>query len=186
MADEWDLVAAWRSGDHAAGDNLVALYFGRISRFFRGKVGTEADDLIQQTFLACVEGRDRISGSFRSYLFGVARRRLFEHLRRAYNAVKADFSVTSIADLGTAPSEGVARNQRSQLLRNALRQIPADAQITLELAYWEGLSGAEIAVVLAVEPGTVRSRLARARSRLKAVVVGLGGDANNLFGSGDA
>ncbi len=184
MADEWELLVAWRGGDNEAGNALVALHFQSISRFFRGKLGDDVEDLVQQTFLACVKARDRIEGtSFRSYLFGVATRRLFSHLREAYKFDREiDFSVTSLADLGTTPSESVARNQRAQLLQSALAQLPVNFQIVLELAYWEGLSGAEIAVALEIEEGTVRSRLSRARSRLREVVVALGGDVSNLFG----
>ncbi len=182
--DEWELLSAWRAGDNSAGNTLVSLHFPSISRFFRGKLGDDVEDIIQQTFLACVEGRDRIEGgSFRGYLFGVATRRLLAHLRSKYNkGQEIDFSVGSLADLGTTPSEGVARNQRAQMLQSALSQIPLDAQLTLELAYWEGLSGAEIAVALDIEVGTVRSRLSRARSKLKDVVLAMGGDVTNLFG----
>jgi RNA polymerase sigma-70 factor (ECF subfamily) len=185
MADEWELLAAWREGDTRAGNELVALHFQSISRFFRSKLGDDVEDLIQQTFLACVEGRDRIEGgNFRSYLFGVATKRLFAQLRTKYKTgQEVDFSVNSLADLGTTPSEGVARNQRAKLLQTALQQIPVDAQITLELAYWEGLSGSEIALALDIEVGTVRSRLSRARKCLREVVATLGGDVSNLFGS---
>jgi RNA polymerase sigma-70 factor (ECF subfamily) len=184
MADEWELLARWRAGDADAGSDLVRRYFAPISRFFRSKVGNDVDDLIQQTFLACVEGRDRIQGGgFRGYLFGVARRRLFDHVRDRYKAREIDFSVSSLADLRTTPSEGIARTQRAQLIQSALLQIPAEAQIALELAYWEGLSGPEIAVALDVELGTVRSRLTRARQRLREVVLSMGGDASDLFGT---
>lgn len=184
MSDDWELLAAWRAGDAEAGNDLVALHFQSVSRFFRGKLGDDVEDIIQQTFLACVEGRDRIGTSFRSYLFGIATRRLFSHLRSKYRkGTEIDFSVRSLADLGTTPSEAVARNQRAQLLQAALRQLPLDAQLILELTYWEGLSGAEVAQALDIEAGTVRSRLSRARARLRNVVVELGGDVDNLFGS---
>lgn len=185
MPDDWELLEAWRAGDAGAGNELVAAHFEAVSRFFRGKLGDDVEDILQQTFLACVEGRDRIDGvSFRSYLFGVATRRLFDHLRARYKAGRAvSFSEVSLTDLGTTPSERVARTERAQLLQLALRQIPLDAQIALELAYWEGLSGAEIAVALAIEPGTVRSRLSRARDHLRAAVQALGGDVENLFGT---
>jgi len=184
MTEEWELLAAWRAGDARAGNELVALHFDAISRFFRGKLGDDVEDIIQQTFMACVEGRDRIEGSsFRSYLFGVATRRLFAHLRSKYKkGQQIDFSIDSLADLGTTPSESVARNQRAKLLQSALQQLPVEAQLILELAYWEGLSGAEIAIALDIEAGTVRSRLTRARARLRDVVVALGGDVSNLFG----
>ncbi len=186
MTNEWELLTAWREGNSQAGNDLVGIHFPAISRFFRGKLGDDVEDIIQQTFLACVEGRDRIEGSsFRSYLFGVATRRLFAHLRSRYQSQgrDMDFSVRSLADLGTTPSEGVARNQRAHLLQSALLQIPVDAQIALELAYWEGLSGSEIAAALQIEEGTVRSRLSRARAHLRKAVTAMGGDPVSLFGS---
>jgi RNA polymerase sigma-70 factor (ECF subfamily) len=188
MSDDWERLASWRAGDTAAGNELVAAHFAAVSRFFRGKLGDDVEDVIQETFLACVEGRDRIDGaSFRSYLFGVATRRLFAHLRSKYKAGRElAFSEVSLVDLGTTPSEGAARNERAQLLQAALRQIPVESQIALELAYWEGLSGAEIAVALDIELGTVRSRLTRARDRLREVVTELGGDVENLFGVSSA
>ena len=107
MVDDWELLAAWRAGDAGAGNALVAAHFEAVSRFFRGKLGDDVEDLLQQTFLACVEGKDRIAGvSFKSYLFGVATRRLFDHLRGRYRAGRpVSFSEISLADLGTTPSE---------------------------------------------------------------------------------
>ena len=45
---------AWRAGDHAAGERLVAEHYDVVLRFFRTKAGEEADDLVQRTFLRCV------------------------------------------------------------------------------------------------------------------------------------
>lgn len=185
QVDEWALLSAWRAGDAAAGNQLATAHFPAVSRFFRGKLGDDVEDLIQQTFLACVEGRDHISdgASFRSYVFAVATRRLYEHLRAKYKRRELNVSHTSLADLGTTPSEKVARDQRAQLLLIALRQIPIDAQIALELAYWEGLTGPELAVALGIEPSSARSRLTRAREQLRDAVQALGGDPENLFGA---
>lgn len=185
QVDDWALLSAWRDGDAAAGNQLATAHFPAVSRFFRGKLGDDIEDLIQQTFLGCVEGRDRISdgASFRSYLFAIATRRLYEHLRAKYNRRELNVSHTSLADLGTTPSEKIARNQRAQILLLALRQIPIDAQIALELAYWEGLTGPELAVALDIEPSSARSRLTRARELLRDAVQALGGDTENLFGT---
>lgn len=165
MDSDEDLLAAWREGDAQAGDVLVQRHFAGLHRFFRTKLGDEVDDLVQQSLLHCVESRDRVThGEFRAYLFGIARHRLYDHLRARRHV---DVDQMSIADCGTSPSQKVARNQQEQLLLLAMREIPISAQIVLELSYWEHMSGKEIAKVLDVSEHTVRSRLARARAALR-------------------
>jgi hypothetical protein len=51
------LLEAWRGGDDVAGNRLVRRHFSTISRFFRNKVPDQRADLMQRTFLACVESR---------------------------------------------------------------------------------------------------------------------------------
>jgi RNA polymerase sigma factor (sigma-70 family) len=168
VPEDVELLDAWRQGDREAGDALLGRYFDAVCRFFRGKLGDDVEDLIQRTFLDCVESRERIrEGGFRVYLFTVARNRLFDHLRARRRVEHVDISLQSMADLGTSPSSKLARNEREQLLVLALRRIPLDQQIMLELAYWEGLRGKEIADVLGIAENTVRSRLSRARDALR-------------------
>jgi RNA polymerase sigma-70 factor (ECF subfamily) len=170
-----ELLDAWRGGDPSAGDELVSRHWASVSRFFRAKVGDDGADLISQTFLACVEAKDRIAGDdLRAYLFAVARRRLADHFRRRARAPLVDFSVTTLVDLGTGLQTELGRRQQRELLRDALARIPLDDQIALELAYFEGLSTREIAAVLEVPENTVRSRLSRARDKLRAALSGLG------------
>jgi len=160
-----DLLDAWRSGDKAAGSQLLQRYFESVYRFFRTKLGDDVDDLVQQCFLGCVEGRDRVTaGEFRAYLFGIARNRLIDRLRLRQ---PVELDEECIAHCKTSPSQTVAKNQEQQLLMLAMQQIPINAQIVLELTYWEGLSGRELAQVLGVSEHTIRSRLARARDALR-------------------
>lgn len=175
MRTDLELLDAWRGGDPSAGDELVSRHWASVSRFFRAKVGDDGADLISQTFLACVEAKDRIAGDdLRAYLFAVARRRLADHFRRRARAPLVDFSVTTLVDLGTGLQTELGRRQQRELLRDALARIPLDDQIALELAYFEGLSTREIAAVLEVPENTVRSRLSRARDKLRAALSGLG------------
>lgn len=162
-----ELLDAWRGGDARAGDSLFRRYFAQLSRFFRNKVDLGVEDLIQTTFLACVEGRDRFreTSSFRSYLFAIARHHLYGHYRRQRRAV--DFTQTSVVDLGASPSGPLGRRQETAALLRALRSIPLEFQIVLELTYWESMKGPEIAEILEVPANTVRSRLARARVALR-------------------
>ena len=170
MSSDTELLSAWRDGDRDAGDELLRRYFDAVCRFFRGKLGDDVEDLIQRTFLDCVESRDRVrEDGFRAYLFTVARNRLFDHLRAAQRRPeRVDISLRSVEDLGTSPSTKLARTEHERLLIRALRSIPLDYQIALELAYWEQLSGREIAVVLGIAENTVRSRMSRAREALRA------------------
>lgn len=161
------LLDAWRGGDARAGGLLFRRYFAQLSRFFRNKADLGVEDLIQSTFLACVEGRDRFreTASFRSYLFAIARHHLYAHYRRQRRAV--DFTQTSVVDLGASPSGPLGRRQETAALLRALRSIPLEYQIVLELTYWEGMKGPEIAEILEIPANTVRGRLSRARAALR-------------------
>jgi RNA polymerase sigma factor (sigma-70 family) len=175
VATDLELLDAWRSGDSAAGDELVSRHWTSISRFFRSKVGDDDAELISQTFMACVENKDRIEGAnVKAYIFGIARRRLADHLRARLRAPAVDLAVSSLVDLKTGPATALVRQQRSELLREGLARIPLDDQIALELAYFESLSTKEIAAVLEIPENTVRSRLSRARDKLRAALAELG------------
>ena len=175
MRTDGDLLELWRGGDRAAGEELVQRYWKAIAGFFRAKVGDQSGDLIAQTFLACVEGKDRIEGEdVRAYVFSIARRRLADHFRRSAASPVVDCSMTSIADLATGASSLLVRHQEGALLREALRRIPIDDQLALELTYVEGLSGREVARVLEIPENTLRSRLGRAREKLRQRLLELG------------
>ena len=169
MADGAALLGAWRGGDRSAGDELLRRHFATIGRFFRSKLGDDVEDLVQQTFADAVRARDSVpSAGFRAYLLGIACNRLFDHLRRRVRDDGVfDPTTMSVVDLGTSVSQRIARQQDEVLMLTALRQLPVDFQIVLELAYWEELPGAEIATILGISPHTVRSRLARARVALR-------------------
>lgn len=178
MADEepsdFELLQGWRAGDESAGRTLFGRYFESVFRFFRNKVDDAAEDLTQQTFMGLVQGKDRFRGdsSFRTYLFMIARKRLYSYLRKAQrDGDPAPWGESSVADLGMhSPSRVVARHQEQKLLLRALRRLPVEMQVALELFYWEELTVTEIAEVLETPVGTVKSRLQRARTRLDATI----------------
>jgi RNA polymerase sigma-70 factor (ECF subfamily) len=167
--DDAALLEAWRAGDRQAGEALFERHFDAMYRFFERKGIAEVGDLVQRTFLGCVEARDRFRGgsSFRTFLFAIARHELFGYFRgqRARQAV--DFGVSSLADLAPGPSTQARTRSEHEVLLAALRVIPLELQLALELRFWEGLSGPELAVALDVPEGTVRSRLRRALDALR-------------------
>ncbi|MEM7160226.1 MAG: sigma-70 family RNA polymerase sigma factor [Myxococcota bacterium] len=170
MADDFETLDRWRAGDRKAGNELLQRHFDSLYRFFRNKVDSGVDDLIQRSFLACIESKDKFrkQASFRTYLFTVARHELYRHFRRNRRASETDdIGEMSVLDLGTSPSNVAAKRQEQKLLLRALRGIPLDLQLAVELFYWEGLSTAEIAEILEVPQGTAKSRLRRAREALE-------------------
>jgi RNA polymerase sigma factor (sigma-70 family) len=176
VTDDEELLAAWRAGDRNAGDTLIARHIESIFRFFESKVNDDAEDLTQRTLLDCLESRAVVrSSNVRAYLFGIARNRLIDHLRSKYRAgEQVDVDAISIADIVSTAGTKLARNDDERRLHQALRTLPLDHQIALELAYWEGMTGPEIAAVLDVEASTIRSRLTRARDALRARLEELG------------
>lgn len=164
-----ELFALWRAGDNGAGSALIKRHFATLHRFFATKARGHEEDLIQTTFVACVEARDAFRGeaSFRTYLFRIARLELFTHYRKRYRSSDIDFTITSIRDLGTSPSAALLRCQERELLEQALQQIALDQRIALELTYWEELAAPDIASVLGIPENTVYSRLRRAKGHLR-------------------
>ena len=169
-----DLLDAWRGGDADAGEILFVRHFAAIGRFFRNKVaGDRVADLIQETFTAVVEGRDRIADSsrFRAYLLSIAYYVFCKHLRESYRRGEdLNLDERSIDALDPSPSVLIAKSQEQRLLLEGLRAIPVNYQVVLELHYWEGLTTVQIAEVLGIPNGTVRSRLQRARDALEAAM----------------
>ena len=166
---------AWAAGDRKAGEALFEAHFQSVARFFRNKLphaSGPADDLVQQTFLGVVEAKDRFRGdsSFRTFLFAVARNVLGKHLRTKSRQKAFDPGVTSLHDLAPSPSAALARDEFDQILLGALRRLPLDLQIAVELHYWEGMTAAELAAVLDIPLGTAKTRLRRAKQLLQGLL----------------
>jgi RNA polymerase sigma-70 factor (ECF subfamily) len=155
MQGDAELLAAWRDGDAQAGRELFERHFSVLYRFFYNKMEDSIEDMIQETLLTCVEARDRIrdDASFRAFLLGIARNRLYKRWRRLeLERRHFDPATASVA-------------------MTAMREIPVDMQTALELYYVEDLTAPEIATVLEIPEGTVRSRIRRGREQLGEVIV---------------
>lgn len=171
-----ELLTAWRAGDRRAGEQLFERYYEPVARFFLNKTDAEAE-LIQQTFLACVEGAQRFrgEGSFRSFLFAIAYRQLCRHYRER-RGDRIDLTELSVAAMQPSPSQALIEGEELKLLLAGLRRIPVDCQVALELLYWERLTTVEMAAVLEIPEGTVKSRLRRGRALLREAIEALAGD----------
>lgn len=170
MDDDLDVLQRWRDGDQRAGQELCTRHFSEIYRFFEHKLPGEADDLTQQTFLACVKARDQFRGqsTFRTYLFSIARNELYMRLRKSPKFEQVDLEVSALDELVSSPSKQFGKNQELANIRAALRQLPVEQQVLLEFHYWHDLDAAALAGMFETSSGTIRQRLLRARRALRA------------------
>jgi RNA polymerase sigma factor (sigma-70 family) len=169
MPDDAELLEAWRNGDRRAGTELFERYFEALRRFFVNKVDDAVEDLVQQTFLACVDRRDAIRpGTFRGYLYAVARSKLYDHLRARASAEQSlDPGSSSVVDMGQSPSAVLRAREEQRLMLQALRHLPLDLQIAVELYYLDQVKGRDLEIALGIPAGTVRSRLRRGLEQLR-------------------
>jgi RNA polymerase sigma-70 factor (ECF subfamily) len=167
------LLESWAAGNQLAGAELIERHTKLLQRFFRNKADhVHVEDLVQQTLLASLEGRERYrrEARFETFLLAIARFQLYSHYRRARRAAAIDFSLDSVRDLGTSPSEAIAKRADHRALFDALQTLPLEQQIVLELVYWEELSGAELAEVLGISTNGAYTRLHRAKLALRAAL----------------
>jgi RNA polymerase sigma factor (sigma-70 family) len=171
IVDERELLTEWAAGNSKAGEQLFARYYPLLTRFFANKVRSldDVQELLQRTFVGALEGapRFRAESDVRAWMYGIAR----NHLRRWYAERRRDPNLGldsfSVADEFPGPSTLMRGKSELRLLATALRSIPLESQLALELFYWERMSAGQIGEVLEMPEGTVRSRLRKARSELE-------------------
>lgn len=164
-----ELLRRWRAGDNRAGAEIYDRHAPALARFFQNKLPDQCEEMMQQTFLALVESRDRINEgvTLRAFILSIARHKLIDHLRKISGGRHEPEELGSIAALAPGASTVVAQKREQRLLLEGLRRIPVEHQTALELYYWEGLNANEIAAVFGISHSAMRSRLAKARSLLE-------------------
>jgi len=184
MADEAELVAALQAGDDDAFEQLVRRYGGRmlaVAERFVGK-GDEARDVVQDAFLSAFRAIDRFEGSARlaTWLHRITvnaalmrlrsrRRRPEESLDDLLPQFEADGHRTS----PRGPWQPLATLERAELrtlVRERIDALPESYRTVLLLRDIEELETGEVADLLGVNTGTVKTRLHRARLALRSLL----------------
>jgi RNA polymerase sigma-70 factor, ECF subfamily len=136
---------------------------------------TEAEDLVQETCLRALRaiGRLRADSNVKSWLFTILRNIWLNQLRQRRTTpdlVELDADENSAnepADAAQDPLTDYVNTVEREQVRAAIQQLPLEFREIILLREYEELSYQEIAVLLDCPPGTVMSRLARARSKLR-------------------
>lgn len=171
-----DLVAAARDGDRAALEELLRIHYDRIHALARRITGNDADaaDATQEALLAIVRGLPRFDGraAFSTWAYRVTSNACLDELRRRRRrpaVALPDVDRAEVADAALPIDNTVADRMR---LDEALRRLPEDFRAAVVLRDVCDLDYAEIAAVLDLPPGTVRSRISRGRAALATLLGG--------------
>lgn len=180
---ETQLIHAAQQGELSAFNQLVLDYQDGLYRWAISLVNDAmlADDITQWTFVTAYEKLSSFrGGSFRAWLFRIARNRSFDELR--YRKSRATVSLDEDPDDGSdrfevlpdrhlLPEDEVVMREQAIKIETLLKRLPDTFQQVLRLVDMEGMVYQEAADVLNMPLGTVKSRLARARLKMRDLIV---------------
>ena len=164
-----------RAGDEAAWNELVTRHTRRVFAVayrFTGRVD-EAEDLTQEVFVKVYQNLHRYrsqDAAFTTWLTTVARNQAIDHYRRRREERLRRHEDPAVIEAAAAPGDGpqadVERAERVSFVRSGLRALPVDLREPLLLCDIQGLSYDEVARLLEIPLGTVKSRINRGRLEL--------------------
>jgi len=130
-----------------------------------------AEDLVQETYLRALGARRKAAGEHvRPWLFTILRNLWKNELRRRQKPEplgELGGTLDSLAAAGAGPEEEMGRQETRERIRDALHALPEEFREVVVLRCVEGFSYRDMASILGCPAGTVMSRLARARGRLR-------------------
>lgn len=180
--DEEALIRGSQQGDLDAFNRLVEAYQRQVYNLCLRMLASPeaAEDATQEAFIAAFRAVGRFrGGSFRAWLLRIAANACYDELRRrrARPALSLDAprgegaAAFQVPDPGPLPEERAQRQELARLLQGALSALPPDQRLALILCDLQGLDYAEIAQATGTSLGTVKSRISRARSRLRRLLM---------------
>jgi RNA polymerase sigma-70 factor (ECF subfamily) len=176
-----ELIERAREGDVAAFERLVAAHHGNVYAFALAFTGDAeaAKDLAQEALVKVYRalGGFRFQSAFSTWLYAIVRNTYLDHEKsrggreRRSEQPLDEATLSALRQEATAEDELLAHESRRALLL-ALEQVAEPFRTAVFLADLQGLEMGEIADVLGVPQGTIKSRLARGRMALRAVLFG--------------
>ena len=184
MKDQENIIARARRGDADAFEQLVIAYRDQVFRLALRMCGNEADadEAAQEAFLSAWKALPNFRGDsqFSTWLYQLTSHAAIDLLRREKRQIAAeDITEVSAPDPGPSPQQQAERSETRQAVRDAMGQLSPEYRQIVVLRFLQELSYEEIGAVLRLPPGTVKSRLNRAKAQLKDILSKNG----NLFGA---
>ncbi len=175
MNDESQLIERALQGDRAAFTRLVELNQDRLFASMRQITGStdEAEEVVQEAFIRAFMKLDTFqrNSQFFTWLYRIAFNSALTRKRRKRAKVSLDHyresSGLEVTDTSDGVDEPMLRRERIQMVRQAIDTLSDDHRSILVLREMQDQSYEDIAEILNISIGTVRSRLSRARAQLK-------------------
>ena len=180
MRDERELIRRAGQGDQEAFRQLVETYQAPAYRLALRMCGGDAalaEDAAQEAFLAAWRGLPRFRGDsrFSTWLYRLTTNAAIDWLRREKrHRGMDDVTELELPDDGPGPQDQAEQAETQQTVRRALGQLSEEHRQVLLLRYMQEMDYGEIAVALGISEGTVKSRINRAKARLKELLSGGG------------
>lgn len=177
--DEARLLEECRRGDGLAWETLVRSYQSSVIAVTRHYLGDleEARDVAQDVFVRLYENLDSFSGgeNFKAWLLRVARNASIDRIRRIKSRPPASDVPVDDAELASSddPEESSSRAAREALLHRAVARLGTQHREVVLLKEIHGLTLEEVAELLGLPLGTVKSRCNRARIELARILLSL-------------
>jgi RNA polymerase sigma-70 factor, ECF subfamily len=162
-----------RAGDARAFEEFVHLYQHRVFGVALRMLGSaaEAEEIAQEVFLRAHRALAEFRGDAKlsTWLYAIASRLCLTRLGSSERSMvrQGEESLLRLPHPASGPDAAIEQGELEAALHRAISELPDERRIVVVLRDLEGLSYDEIAAALGLEPGTVRSRLHRARMDLK-------------------
>jgi RNA polymerase sigma-70 factor, ECF subfamily len=173
---DWILISRVANGDKMALQELHLRFGSLLLAFLNMKVNDYAlaEDLLQEVLLSVWLHANQFQGrsSVKTWLLVIARNTAINSLRKKRPPVIELTDMLNAVSEDTSPGEALDRQYMKERVRKAIRQLPEIQREVLTLTFYHQLSGQEIADVLEISLGTVKSRLFRAKETLKGLLGG--------------
>ncbi len=181
--DETSLITALKQRDRSAWSVVVDRHLREVYGFVFHLVGGDravAEDLNQETWLEALNGIDQCDatrGSFRNWLFGIARRRVAMYYRRRSTGNPTSLSgqfgeVAAMEDISVLPEDVLEQVEKRSVVRAAIIALPDDRREVLLRKYVDGLSVETIATRMGRTVKAVESLLSRTREQMRVLLRG--------------
>jgi len=174
--DDSELLVRYMAGDEDAFSEIVSLYKDPLHAFLRKFLNQQAlvEDVFQDTFLQLYASRDKFDTNrpLRPWLFTIAANKAKDALRKIQRrseinlgtaASSDDMSIDDLFNMLSSyeqtPLDEVSRDETAQRVRAIIADLPENLRIILTLSYFEQFSYKQMAEILSIPIGTVKSRL---------------------------